>query len=412
VTRVVVVGAGFAGLAAADALRADGFEVTVLEARDRVGGRVWSVPFAGAVVERGAEFILPQNTAVESLAARFGLSLVRKGTPYGRREPRGEEAVPAAELEAVFDRIATGEAPPGAETVAEAIDGLGLESRTAALVRARLEISMGHPADDLRAEVLGEGAATFGDFDSYTIEGGNGELARALAGELGGAVHLSSPVRRLRWGDQGVTVATDSGELDADAAVIAVPTGPLREIGFEPALPGPTAEALASVRYGQNAKLFVALHAPRPPSAVMSVRRLFWTYTQLDATGEPAPFVTAYAGTGNAVDRLTGTGDPSGWIEEVAALRPELELDARNALLSTWHDDRWVRGSYSARSHRSELRDAELSRPVGPLHFAGEHTAGDWHGLMEGALRSGQRAARQLAGWLRRPSARSADTGS
>jgi phytoene dehydrogenase-like protein len=100
----VVVGAGFAGLAAADALRAAGVEVTVLEARDRVGGRVWSVPFAGAVIERGAEFILPQNTTVESLAARFGLHLVRKGTPYGRREPRGAEAVPAAELEAVFDR--------------------------------------------------------------------------------------------------------------------------------------------------------------------------------------------------------------------------------------------------------------------------------------------------------------------
>ena len=84
--RVVVVGAGLAGLAAADALRAGGIEVTVLEARDRVGGRVWSVPFAGSVAERGAEFILPQNTAVESLAARFHLPLVRKGTPYGRRK--------------------------------------------------------------------------------------------------------------------------------------------------------------------------------------------------------------------------------------------------------------------------------------------------------------------------------------
>src|SRR6266550_1464159 len=162
--RVVVVGAGFAGLAAADALRAGGIEVTVLEARDRVGGRVWSVPFAGSMVERGAEFILPGNTAVESLAARFDLPLVRKGTPYGRREPRGTEAVPRAELEAVFDRIAAGEAAPGAETVAEAIEGLGLEPRMAALIRARIEVSMGYPADDLRSDVLGEGAATFGDF--------------------------------------------------------------------------------------------------------------------------------------------------------------------------------------------------------------------------------------------------------
>src|SRR4051795_11378622 len=138
--RVVVVGAGFAGLAAADELRAGGIEVTVLEARDRVGGRVWSVPFAGSVVERGAEFILPGNTEVESLAARFDLPLVRKGTPYGRREPRGAEAVSKAELEATFDRIVAGEAASGAETVLEAIEGLGLEPRIAALIRARIEV--------------------------------------------------------------------------------------------------------------------------------------------------------------------------------------------------------------------------------------------------------------------------------
>jgi monoamine oxidase len=395
-TRVVVVGAGFAGLAAADALRAAGVEVTVLEARDRVGGRVWSVPFAGGVVERGAEFILPQNTALESLAARFDLPLVRKGTPYGRREPRGEEAVPAADLEAVFDRIGGGEAPRAAETVAEAIDELGLEPRMAALIRARLEISMGHPADDLRAEVLGEGAATFGDFDSYTVKGGNAELARALAGELGEAVHLSSPARRVLWGEQGVTVGTDDGLLDADAAVIAVPTGPLSEIDFDPSLHGPTADALASVRYGQNAKLFVALRAPSPPSAIMSVRRRFWSYTQLDSSGDPAPFVTAYAGTMAAVEALTASRDAGGWIEELTTLRPELELNPELALLSTWHDDPWVRGSYSARSLSSPLLDTELQRPIGPLYFAGEHTAGDWHGLMEGALRSGRRAAEQL----------------
>jgi monoamine oxidase len=264
------------------------------------------------------------------------------------------------------------------------------------LIRARLEVSMGHPADDLRSEVLGEGAATFGDFESYTVAGGNTELARALAGELGGRIHLSSPVRRLRWGEDGVTVWTDSGERSARAAVIAIPTAPLADIDFEPALRGPTAEALASVRYGQNAKLFVRLRAPSPPSAIMSVRRRFWSYTQLDPQGEPAPFVTGYAGTADAVQALADPESLAGWIEELATLRPELDLDAEVALLSTWHDDPWVRGAYSARSVSSPLRDAELSTPLGPLFFAGEHTAGDWHGLMEGALRSGARAASQL----------------
>ncbi len=326
---------------------------------------------------------------------RFGLRPAPKGTPYGRREPRGGEAVPAGELDAAFDRIAAGPVPAGAATLAEAIDGLELEPRLAALIRARLEVSMGHPADDLRPEVLGEGAATFGDFESYTVAGGNAKLARALSGGLGGRIHLSSPVRALRWSDEGVDVRTDDGELSARAAVIAVPTAPLADIDVEPALRGPTAEALASVRYGQNAKLFVRLRAPSPPSAIMSVRGRFWSYTQLDPGGEPAPFVTAYAGTADAVRTLA---DPAalGWIEELVALRPELELDPEVALLSTWHDDPWVRGAYSARSVSSPLRDDELSTPLGPLFFAGEHTAGDWHGLMEGALRSGERAAGQL----------------
>ena len=394
--KVVVVGAGLAGLAAADALLAAGIEVTVLEARDRIGGRVWSVPFAGSVVERGAEFILPENTSVESLAARFDLPLVRKGTSYGRRIPRGEEAVPMPELEAVFDRIAAGEPTPGAETVADAIEELGLEPRMAAVIRARMEVSTGHPADDLRSEVLGEGAATFGEFDSYSIGGGNAELARGLARELAGAIHLSSPARWVRWGDHGVTVGTDVAELDAQAAVIAVPTAPLDEIRFEPPLRGPTAEALRSVRYGQNAKLFVALRAPSRPSAVLAVRRRFWSYTQLGSSGQPAPFATAYAGTSRAIEALADSAGAERWIEELAALRPELELDPEVTLLSTWHDDPWVRGSYSARSASSPLLSKELSEPIGPLYFAGEHTAGDWHGLMEGALRSGERAARQL----------------
>jgi len=77
-------------------------------------------------------------------------------------------------------------------------------------------------------------------------------------------------------------------------------------------------------------------------------------------------------------------------------VRPDLDLDLGTVLLSTWGDDPWVRGAYSARSATSPMDTDALARPVGPLYFAGEHTAGKWHGLMEGALRSGARAAQQL----------------
>ncbi len=396
--RVVVVGAGFAGLAAADALRAGGSEVTVLEARDRVGGRVWSVPFGdGAVVEHGAEFILPDYEVMESLAKRFGIPLVRKGTPYGRRVPVGEEAVEEARLEATFERIGQGP-PAGAASVAAAIAALELEPRLAALLRTRVAISNGHPVDDLDVSVLEESASTFGDFANHTLAGGNMRLAEALATELGDLVHLSSPVRRVRSSDAGVSVATDDGVLDADAAVIAIPTIPLGEIEFDPPLEGATASALRAVTYGQNSKLFVRLRAPAPPSAVMSVAGHFWTYTQLGAAEEAAPFLVGYAGTRSAIEALGGGEGPERWLAATLALRTDLDLDPdpAAAFVSNWHDDPWVRGSYSARSLASPIRDEDLQRPIGPLFFAGEHTAGAWHGLMEGALRSGHRAAQQV----------------
>jgi monoamine oxidase len=396
VKRVVVIGAGFAGLAGADALRAGGAEVTVLEARERVGGRVWSVPFGeGAVVERGAEFILPGYEEMEALAARFGIPLVLKGTPYGRRVPVGEEAVSQTALEDAFDRIAKGP-PADAVTAADAIDALGLDPALSRVIKTRVAISNGHPADDLEAAVLDEGASTFGDFDNHTLEGGNMRLAEALAGELGAAVRLSSPVRRVRWSQRAVNVATDRDEVEADVVVVAIPTAPLAEIAFDPPLEGATAEALRAVTYGQNSKLFLRLRSPAPPSAIMSVAGHFWTYTQLAPGGEPAPFVTGYTGTSAAIEALNGSNGVERWVAALVALRTDLDLDPESAMLSSWHDDPWVRGSYSARSLSSPLRDDDLVEPIGPLFFAGEHTAGEWHGLMEGALRSGRRAAEQV----------------
>jgi monoamine oxidase len=394
--RIVVIGAGFAGLAAADVLRADGAEVTVLEARDRVGGRVWSVPFGdGAIVERGAEFILPGYESMEALATRFGIPMVLKGTPYGRRVPVGDEAVPKADLEDAFTRIADSRTPDAA-SAADVIAALGLDPPVEALIRTRVAISNGHPVDDLEASVLDEGASTFGDFDNHTLEGGNMRLADALAAELGDAVHLSSPVRTVRWSEGEVSVATERDEVEADAVVVAIPTGPLAEIEFDPPLEGATADALRTVTYGQNSKLFLRLRSPAPPSAIMSVAGHFWTYTQLGADGEPAPFVVGYTGTSSAIGDLGGSDDVERWVEALLTLRQDLDLEPEGALLSSWHDDPWVRGSYSARTISSPLRDHDLARPIGPLFFAGEHTAGEWHGLMEGALRSGRRAAEQV----------------
>ena len=79
-------------------------------------------------------------------------------------------------------------------------------------------------------------------------------------------------------------------------------------------------------------------------------------------------------------------------------LRPDLAYDGEaEPIRSAWRSDEWARAAYSARSLASPLDDDLLAKPVGPLAFAGEHTAGPWHALMEGALASGERAARQLS---------------
>ena len=138
-------------------------------------------------------------------------------------------------------------------------------------------------------------------------------LAEALAAELGAAVRLSSPVRRLRWSQDAVNVATDDAEIETDAVVIAIPTAPLAEIEFDPPLEGATADALRAVTYGQNSKLFLRLRSPAQPSAIMSVAGHFWTYTQLGADGEPAPFLIGYTGTSpRSMPLVAQTGSSAG----------------------------------------------------------------------------------------------------
>ena len=175
-----------------------------------------------------------------------------------------------------------------------------------------------------------------------------------------------------------------------------MPASVIGEIAFEPALPEPIAGALASVSYGHAAKLFVPLREPAPPSAVLSVPGRYWVWTANGASGEAQPVACCFAGSAAALDRLDVIEGPAAWAASLAELRPDLDLETDSAFLSTWDDDPWIRAAYSV--WVEEDVSAILAAPHGPLGFAGEHTAGAWHGLMEGALRSGQRAAGQMLG--------------
>ena len=364
--------------------------MTVFEARDRVGGRARSLRLDNdAVVELGAEFVLPGYETLREVATRLGLELYEKGTLYGDREPR--DGPPVTRDELIAADAALGNA--GAGSIADALERLVPSPGARAAVGARLAVSSAYELEDQDAAALAGGAARFGDFPSHGIAGGNDRIALALAERLGGAVRTSTAVTRVAWSADGVVVRAGGDEIAARACVIATPAPHALELDWDPPLPGWKREALAAVRYGQAAKLFLPLAAPAAPSQTLSVPLRFWTWTQHDA-----PVASSFAGSPSALELLEIDRGPERWTEAVRRLRPDLEYAAAPPLLSTWHDDPWARGAYSARPLSSPLDDEALARPVGAVVFAGEHTAGRWHALMEGALRSGLRAAGEVQG--------------
>jgi monoamine oxidase len=390
--RVVVIGAGLAGLAAADALAREGVEVSVLEANDRVGGRVWSAPFFGlGTVERGAEFVLPGESEVVGLVQRFGLELFAKGMRYANREPRGAGTITTEDMKAAFDRL--GAERVSGRTVAEVLRDV--PGPVAAALAARAQISNAYDVGDLGAEEFFTATGGINDLPTHSVVGGNMRIAECLASSLPDPVRLRTRATAVLHSDGGVVISTSDGRLEADAAIVAVPGRVVDDIDFDPMLPpGKRSESL---RFGHAAKLFVALKRPAPPSAVMSVPDIYWCWTQLRPSGEPLPVLGAFAGSRQALDQLDVDSGPERWLGLLGGLRADLELDTTRVLLATWHDQPSFRSIVVARSVSAPVDEHELARPIGRLAFAGEHTAGlEWHGSMEGAIRSGQRAARDV----------------
>jgi len=396
--RVVVVGAGFAGLAAAETLARAGVEVVVLEARDRVGGRVWSRRLDnGAIVEMGAEFILPGAETLDGYVRELGLAYADKRMFYGEREPRGGIGVERDELHAAVGKVAVALAgstgSPGKVGISARafLDGLDLHPGAREAIEARLEMSCVATSDRLDASVLGSIGAHTRDA-CPSLLGGNQQLALALAERLGEAIRLATPVEEVAWGDHGVRVSTAGEELEADRVVLALPASVVGRITFEPGLPDPLAEAYSRVEYGPAAKLFVPLRTVPEPSAVMAVTERYWTWTAAAGDGVQ-PSVHCFAGSSPALAGLRVDEGAEHWLASLARLRPELDLEPEGALLSTWADDPWLRTAYSV-----SAPPIEDWAGVGSIHVCGEHTAGAFASLMEGALRSGVRAAGEIVG--------------
>ena len=392
--KVVVVGAGYAGLLAAVRLRDAGHDVEVLEARDRVGGRVWSTELIPGdprtVIERGAEFVLNGYDLMQQVVTDCGLTLSPMGMSYYVREPRGgvqttsREVAECAEL--LREVAAAREATTPLTEVVAAADNDTPDALEALL--SRLEVTNGAARTELTAAAIADLTVGFEADPSARVAGGNQLLAVALSERLVRPVRFGAVVRAVEWADDSVRVCTADGALDADRAVLAVPLTVARDLTFSPALPADLLDAWARAGISHAAKLHVLLRGHVEPSAVQSVNDRFWTWTATDASGLVQPVLHAFGATGRAA---------ASWAQLARDLRPELDVDVDRAVLTTWDDDPFARGVYEHSTRHARPGDSDvLGRPVGALHLAGEHTAGDWSGLMEGALRSGERAAAEI----------------
>jgi len=429
--RVVVVGAGFSGLAAAQELLAAGYQVTVVEARNRVGGRVRSTQrfVPGRNVELGGELIGANHPTWAAYAERYGLefldvpegemTVVLDGRALSARETIAfwEELEPAlAAIAVAAEPIDVGEPwrSPGAaaldgRTVAAWLEAFDMTARARRGLAATFTADSGVAVDRqswlaLLAAVKAGGLAQYWtQSETLRCAGGNQQLAERLAAEVGGErLRLRAPVVSITTSAAGARVGLASGAtLEADDVVLAVPPSVWKRIAFTPALP-----ATLRPQMGSNVKLMSAVRArfweasSRPPSS-MSDGLVGETWDATAGQGDGgAACLTVFAG-GPAADEMRGWTPGIRDQRVLAAVEPALpgiRREVTRTVFMDWPSARWTGAGYSFPAPNEMTTIGPLWQAgIGRLHFAGEHASPGFGGYMEGALSAGVAVARRLA---------------
>lgn len=439
---VAVLGAGLGGLSAARALEARGLDVAVLEARDRVGGRVCNHPLGGGkTIEVGGQWIGPQQERMHELTAELGIETfdthtdgerlfafdgeVRRwtGVPPFPEGALGELLQAIGALEEMAEAVPI-EAPWAAERASEWdgstlrtwIDGNVSEPAARATLdllsgaiftAAPEELSLLHVAFYIAsAGALSPNLTDVeGGAQQTRIVGGSQRIAERMAEALAAEIHLGAPVRSVREAGDRVRVAADGEDVAARRVICAVPATVVEGIAFDPPLPARRVGLQRRMAAGSVTKVNVVYEEP------------FWRADGLSgqANDPDGPFTIVF-------DNSPPDGSPGvllGFFEadharEMARLAPDerrgaaldqlVRLFGKRAgdpvevIEKDWDAEPWTRGCYGANLPPGAWTryGPALREPCGRVHWAGAETSPIWANYMEGAVRSGERAASEV----------------
>ena len=445
---MIVVGAGLAGLMAARQLIAAGRDVLVVEARDRVGGRTVNASIgAGKVTEMGGQWVGPTQERLLALASELGVETFpthhqgKNLLHLGGKLRRYKGTIPRLAPHVLLDidrarrkvRRAASRVPadsPWSAPKADELDSQTLHSwirKAARTKKARrlLEIAtgtvMGTGTAELSALWMLAYVSSAGGFDALIdVEGGAQQdrfaggsqlISTRLADELGDAVTLSAPVRRISQDGAGLDVEADGFGARAHRVIVAVPPSLAARISFAPSLGGRRDQLTQRMAHGALTKCAAVYPDPfwreegLSGQAVSDSGPVSTTFDNSPPDGTPGVLLGFIAGAEAIRHARRSEADRRGVVLECfqrlfgdGAAKPGIYLE------TAWAEEEWSRGgpvcsfAPGALAHYGEA----LRQPAGRIHWAGAETATVWCGYMEGAVRSGERAAEEVLdaeGW-------------